>query len=180
MRCLSCQRIDFYSRNADVIQNAHGDGMYCVVPFTLEKVKDVEAFRGVSVAQQFKRYLVEGKRGFVLYVNSGHTRMCGHVWVWLTAPRRKLFGFLPIPDDEDFIFFCHVDQHAAQPLDGAQSLLATCVDVIRAKRIGISVPRYDKFLRKAVLVAGFKYVKTLLRLTLFRFTITVLWFPSHI
>ena len=179
MRCFSCQRIDFYSRDARAIQNTYKDGMYCVVPFALEKMKDIESFRGTSVAQQFKRYLIEGERGYVLYPASNRSRACGHAWVWEAGFRRKLFDFLPIPDDEDFIFFCNVDNRMPQPMDGFCALLSTCAQAAQTDMVGISVPRCDMFLREAIRLVGFYYCMTMLRISLFRFTIALPWFASN-
>ena len=176
---VSSQLIDFYvSRPNDVMQRLNG-ALDCVRPFSLDLIDELVQFRGKSVAQRFVRCWTREKLGFVLYSDAGRGRIIGHALLLSAGPKRKLFGFLPIPGDEHFVFFCKVDDRIHNAEAGISKLLATCGSVVRSGRIGISVPRSDCFLRHAVVQSGFSYAKTMLKVSIFHFAVALPWFRSQ-
>ena len=179
MRCVSSQLIDFYVCRSNDVMRRWNDTLYCVRPFSFDLTDALVQFRGESVTQKFVKCWTSEKLGFVLYSDAGFGRIIGHALLLLARPRRKLFGFLPIPDDENFIFFCKVDDRMLNAETGVNKLLAACGSVIRSGRIGMSVPRSDHFLRHAVVRSGFSYVKTMLKISIFHFAVALPWFRSQ-
>ena len=184
MRLLSVDRIMFFRRSgqdgACGLNTRQGESpdVSCrpVLPETLD---DVLSYRTADVRETFAGYLRQGRSGTYAYQGD---KVVGHVWMWsaeggelsatmgVDAPvarRRKLFGWIPLPDDWDFLYFCRATSDLA--LD---TLLAYCIRRIEDGRIvGISLPRNDKMLLESVRRMGFSYSHTYTRVSLFGFTL---------
>lgn len=180
MRLLGIDHIDFFCspKKRDVDCHILGDGIVCR-PISPENLDDVLAFRTPNVRDSFADYLKNGREGLYAYKND---KVVGHAWIWraeggelnaamgVDAPKpevRKLFGWLPLPQAWDFLYFCRSISSKA-----TEVLLIHCLcSVGKGKIVGISLPREDAVLRESVCRMGFVYSHTYTRIMLLGYTL---------
>ena len=76
---------------------------------------------------------------------------------------RRLFGWLPVPDGEDFVYYCRVNE----ALNSADKVVSSILSFVKGDAaLGVSCPRKDRFLRSALVKAGFSPVSSLWHLNI--------------
>ncbi len=164
-RLVKIGRIDFYrldehtcGKNETIeVREVNRDNLNDVISYRDKKTRDV-----------FSTYLNSGQRGYYAYKDD---RVVGHAWV-LPKGRRKrlLWGWLPVPNDCSFIYFCKAKPSSLKPFIEAIGHREKTAD---SWPLGISIPSDDAELRCAICENGFKRTSKLWKIEFFRCIFTI-------
>lgn len=158
MKLFTIERIDYYRQGVSALL---ADRSFDLRWVTKSVLADILSFRSEGVLKAFEKYLLEGRSGCFAYDNG---KVVGHALVWRHGPKgRQLFGWLPVPDGEDFVYYCRVNEE----LEFADGIVSSILGFVKGDaELGISCPRADRFLRAALAKAGFSSVRSLLHLNI--------------
>lgn len=158
MTLFTIERIDFYRQSGSVMPADHSFDLRWVSKSILP---DMLSFRSEGVRSAFEKYLHDGRSGCFAYENG---KVVGHALVWRRGSKgRRLFGWLPVPDGEDFVYYCRVNEASSS----ADKVVSSILGFMKGDAaLGVSCPRKDRFLRLALVKAGFSPVRSLLHLNI--------------
>lgn len=158
MKLFTIERIDYYRQSVSALPTDHLFDLRWVSKSILA---DILSFRSEGVRRAFEKYLLEGRSGCFAYKNG---KVVGHALVWRRGSKgRRLFGWLPVPDGEDFVYYCRVNE----ALSSADDVVSSILGFMKGDAVlGVSCPRKDRFLSSALVKAGFSPVRTLLHLNI--------------
>ncbi len=156
------ERFDFYR----LTELADGnDGPIDVREVDRDNLDDVMSYRDKATRDLFSSYLSSGQRGYYAYRDG---KVVGHAWVLPEHQcKRRLFGWLPVPKDCSFIYYCKARPQILKSFIGS---IGRKSKVDGTLPLGISVPSSDIELSLAVSENGFKHTSKVWKIEFLRCT----------